>query len=133
MDIPVQTISLENGLTINIYDSTKRYYEAFYLVKLEVVCEVALHKDIFANESEFSEAKKLFGDSVVYRRTLEHMGVPESELADAKKTLLRNFEQNSLPYFATAHFPQKIVISECIRARKRLGSRQPNGRTYERT
>jgi len=132
MDILIRTISLDNGLTINIYDRTKRYYEAFYLVKLEVVCEVPLLMDFFATDSDFLEAKKLLGDSVVYRRTLEHMGVPSAELDNSKKSLLRNFEQNSIPYFAAAHFPQKIVVSEFAGARKRLCSRQSNERTHGR-
>ena len=132
MDIPVRTITLENGLTINIYDRTKRYYEAFYLVKLEVICEVPLHIDFFATESDFLEAKKLLGDFVVYRRTLEHMGVPSSELDNSKKSLLRNFERNSIPYFAAAHFPQKIVVSEFTGAMKRLGSKQPKWRAHGR-
>jgi hypothetical protein len=129
MDILLRTISLDNGLTINIYDRTKRYYEAFHLVKLEIVCEVLLLSDFFASESDFSTAKKLLGPSVVYRRTLEHMGVPAVELETAKTRLVQNFEQNSIPYFAAAHFPQKIVISEYTRAKKRLPSQQPDRNT----
>jgi hypothetical protein len=132
MKIPIRTILLDNGLTLNVYDRTKRYYEAFYLVKLEVVCEVPLNMDFFAVESDFLEAKNLLGDFVVYRRVLEHMGVASSELDNAKKSLLRNFEQNSIPYFAAADFPKKIAVSEFNRARKKLGSQQPGGRTHGR-
>jgi len=132
MDILIRTIPLDNGLKLNVYDRTKRYYEAFYLVKLEVICEVPLQMDFFAAESDFLEAKKLLGDTVVYRRTLEHMGVASTELDNSKKSLLRNFEQNAIPYFAVADFPQKIVVSEFIRARKKLGSQQPGGRIHGR-
>lgn len=120
MDVPIRIISLENSLTIRIHDGTRRYYGDFYLVKLEIVCEVPLLSEFFATEADLTLAKKLLGDKVVYRRIVERMGVPSSEVESAKNILLQNFERNSLSYFKTEDFPRKIVISEFTRARKKL-------------
>jgi hypothetical protein len=49
------------------------------------------------------------------------MGVPSSEVESAKNSLVQNFERNSLSYFKSEDFPQRIVISEFTRARKKLG------------
>jgi hypothetical protein len=121
MDVPIRTISLENSLTICVFDQTRRYYEDFHLVKLEIICEVPLRSEFFIAEGDFSAAKKLLGETATYRRTVEQMGVPSNEIESVRKRMVENFERNSLPYFAVADFPQKLVISEFTKARKKLG------------
>jgi hypothetical protein len=121
MDSPIRSFSLDNKLLIHVYDKTKRYYEGFHLVKLEIVSEVPLVAEYFQNGTDFSEAIKLLGEKVVYRRTIERMGVPYMEIGEAQQRLLQNFETNSLPYFELADFPQKIVFSELTRERKKAG------------
>jgi hypothetical protein len=121
MERPIKSFLLANKLSIHVYDQTKRYYEGFHLVKLEMVCEVLLVADYFQNVTDFSEAKKMLGEKVVYRRVLEHMGVPFFNIDDVQQSLLQNFATNSLPYFELTDFPQKIVFSELARERKRAG------------
>jgi hypothetical protein len=75
MDDPIRTISLENSQTICVFDQTRRYYENFHLVRLEIVCEVPLRSEFFITEGDFPVAKKLLGEKAVYRRTVEQMGV----------------------------------------------------------
>jgi len=103
---------LPNGLTVSFYDQTRRYFGDFYLVTLEIVCKVPVIADYFGENGEFSTAKSLLGDEVVYRRTVEQMGVPSTEIERAVNRLMADFETHSLPYFAAPAFPQKLVCAE---------------------
>ena len=103
---------LPNGLTVSFYDQTRRYFGDFYLVKLEIVCKVPVIADYFGENGEFSTAKSLLGDEVVYRRAVEQMGVPSTEIERAVNRLMADFETHSLPYFAAPAFPQKLVCAE---------------------
>ena len=107
--------SLANGVTISINDQTRQYYGDFYLVKLEVVCTVAVPDD------DGSAPDILPEKSVTYRRFLEQMGVPSTELTRVKERLLSHFAIHSLSYLAAQNFPAKLVASELTKARKRLG------------
>ncbi len=103
---------LPNGLTVSFYDQTRRYFGDFYLVKLEIVCKVPVVADLFGGTGEFNEARSLLGDDVVYRRSVEQMGVPSTEIERVVNRLMADFETHSLPYFAAPAFPQKLVCAE---------------------
>lgn len=116
----ITKISLENGLSIFIYDHTFRYYGDFYHVKMEIVCQVPLRQEFFANEGEHARARKILGESAVYRRFVEQMGVPSTGIERARELLTRNFTDHSLPYFSSANFPRKFVLSQYRKAVHRL-------------
>jgi len=103
---------LPNGLTVSIYDQTRRYFGDFYLVKLEIVCKVPVVADLFGENGEFNEARLLLGDDVLYQRTVEQMGVPSTEIERVVNRLMADFETHSLPYFAAPAFPQKLICAE---------------------
>lgn len=116
----IREIPLENGLTVRIYDHTRHYYGDFYLVKLEIVCEVPLGAGLFADGAELEEARRLLGDPAVYRRTVEQMGVSSTAIETATERLIGTFTSHSLPYFSAPGFPARLVQTELNRARKRL-------------
>ncbi len=120
MVIPVREHQLPNGLTVTFLDRTRRYYGDFYLVKLEIVCHVPIVPAHFQTEEEYSQALSLLGDEVVYRRTVEQMGVPSTEIERVTGRLMSDFEEHSLPYFSTATFPRKLVVAELGKMKKKM-------------
>ncbi len=120
MNTLIKKISLENGLTVLIHDHTRRYYGDFYLVRLEFFCEIPVSEEFFSSENDFARARKLLGEKAVYRRFVEQMGVPSTGIERVQEMLMQNFREHSLPYFASAHFPQKFVQSQYTKAKKRL-------------
>jgi hypothetical protein len=116
METCIRHIDLPNGLTISVYDTTRRYYEDYHLVRLEFVCRVPLRVEYFNDPEVVIEAKKLLGDAAVYRRTCEKMGVPFDGIGAARETLITDFMENSLPYFTVESFPRKLVQSEYAKA-----------------
>lgn len=120
MDTLIKKISLENGLSILIYEHTFRYYGDFYRVKMEIVCEIPLGQAYFESEVELDHARKILGECATYRRFVEQMGVPSTGIERARELLIKNFADHSLPYFSSANFPRKFVMSQYRKAKHRL-------------
>lgn len=114
-------ISLPNGLVVRFVDHTRQYYGDYYLVKLEIICEAAVSSDYFGERAEFEEAMRLLGPKAVYRKELEQMGVPSTEIERVRERLIENFREHSLPYFERENFPSKLVLGEFEKLRKKQG------------
>lgn len=112
----VKQIKLSNSLTVQVYDTTRRYYEDYHLVRLEIECEVVVKEEYFAEPETFARACRLLGESVWYRRTVEKMGVPFTEIAAAREEMLACFASTALPYITSELFPRKFVLSEMQKA-----------------
>jgi len=124
MDNCIRKFELSNGLTVIVNDATRRYYEDYHLVRLEFVCEALVLPEYFDNEDLFSDARALLGESVVYRRLVERMGVPYGEIEAAREGLINGFEESALHYFSSGGFPRKLVLSELSKARGKSGLRR---------
>jgi hypothetical protein len=120
MDTLIKKIPLENGLVICMYDHTRRYYGDFYHVKIEIVCEITLNEEYFENLDDYADAQIILGKSVSYRRFMEQMGVPSTGIERAREVLIENFKEHSAPYFSSANFPRKLVLSHYDKSKKKL-------------
>jgi hypothetical protein len=112
MEKLIRERSLSNGLSVSFVNRTRRYFGDYNHVKLEIICRIAVCADYFAHREEFDAALVLLGEVVVYRRNLEQMGVPSSEIVAVQNRLIADFEQHSLPYFSAPSFPGKLVTAE---------------------
>ena len=120
MSSVLRVIPLQNALVITIYDLTRLYYGDFHIVKLEITCPVSIHRELFDLDADFTDACRLLGDKVVYRRTVEQLGVPSTEIERVQQKLIDTFSDNSLRYFSSPDFPAKLVKAELKKFRKRL-------------
>ena len=115
----IREMTLENGLVVRFFDHTRHYYGDFYLVRVEIVCEVPLLTDFFDDKVDLEEARRLVGDPAVYRRDVEQMGVPSTAIATVTERLMGNFISHSLPYFFATDFPRRFLRAELERVRKK--------------
>ena len=118
----LRSIPLANGLTVYVFDHTRHYYGDFYKVGLEFSCTVQLLDAYFTDRQAFDDARRILGDAVSYRRDVEQMGVPASEIEHVREKLINNFIGHSLPYFAAPEFPKKLVVGE-LKKSQRKGTR----------
>ncbi|RNC68750.1 MAG: hypothetical protein ED859_09520 [Desulfuromonadales bacterium] len=114
----IKEIPLANGLTIRFRDLTRQYFGDFYLVKIEITCEVPLSIDLFSNATDLEDARRLVGDSAIYYRTAEKMGVPSTAIGTVVERLIGTFSSHSLPYFASPGFPSRFVRAELAKMRR---------------
>jgi len=99
-----------------VHDTTRRYYEDYHLVRLEIECDIAVKEAFFEKPEKLAEARSMLGDSVSYRRTVEKMGVPFLEIESAREEILSSFIANAVPYLSHKDFPRKFVLSELKKA-----------------
>ena len=116
LDIP-----LANGLTISVYDHTRNYYGDYFLVKLEFVCTVTLSCSYFTDAASYDEANVILGNAVTYRRLVEQMGVPATEIERVRDRLIANFMDHSLSYFSTPEFPKRFVMAQLAKCQRVVG------------
>ena len=109
----LHTQNLLNGLLVSIYDQTTVYFGDYYHVRLKIICSLHSEASAWKQHCPGNVALK----SVSYTRTLEKMGVPSEDVQSVKKSLLDDFDRNSLPYIASADFLNKLIDKE-LRSKK---------------
>ena len=122
----IRELSLPNGLSLSFINHTHHYFGDIYRVKMEILCNVPVLIGYFQTSQAFEEARALLGDTVVYSRIVEQMGVPSTEIERVLNRLMTNFMEHSHPYFASALFPKKLVLAELNKVkRKEIQRRYP--------
>ena len=111
-------VHLENGLTVRLIDQTHHYFGGYYRVVLEIRCEIRVIRDFFSDQGKFAAALSLLGHTVAYSRRVEQLGVPATERVAAIERLSSHFHTNSLSYFGTPQFPEKMVRSELVKVKR---------------
>ena len=109
----LHSLILSNGLSVSIYDSTKLYFGDYYHVRIKIICSLDA---VVLEQSHFSPETISLGTRT-YTRSLEKMGVPSENVESVKKSLLNDFDRNSLPYISSAGFPKKLIDKE-LRSQK---------------
>jgi hypothetical protein len=110
--------SLENGLTVRIFDNSRCYYGDYHRVILKICCEVRLIPEYFADTVLFNKARGVYGDTIVHDRQVEQMAVPSAEVPMVKENLIAYFMKHSLPYLSASAFPKKLSLSELCKNKR---------------
>lgn len=118
----IRTEHLANGLKIEFFDRSNRYYGDFHRVFIEAVCRIALTEEILAQtgvtDDERRLARERLGDEVVFSRNLEQMGVAGDCLDDVKRDLVASFIRTTAPYLEKSDFPSRLLKRELEKAVK---------------
>lgn len=118
----LRSVRLENGLAIEFFDRSNRYFGDYHRVCVEARCRVALSLETFAGSAdpaaELQSARVVLGSEVVYARTLEKMGVAGELVGRAREALIDSFIRSTLPYLDTPTFPRRFVAAELVRRRQ---------------
>jgi hypothetical protein len=113
---PIRILPLPNGLSISVFNNTRRYFGDYFRVSVEIVCRIPLLAEYFTDSDEFAVACSKLGSEVVYTRNEEQMGVPSAGVGEALDRLVENFIDHSFPYVSSSQFPRKVVHAKLKRA-----------------
>lgn len=108
----IRECNLADGVRAVIRDVSTHYYGGYYLVRLQITAEVPLCSDWFGSASEHEDALRRLGSAVCFKRTLEKMAVPATEVDAVRSCLLESFEVNVLTYLSRPDFPSRFALSE---------------------
>lgn len=123
MEAPVRILELQNGLIVRFFDRTRHYYGGFYHVKVEVCCDLSVVPELFASSEQYCQAVEILGETVNYKKTLERMGVNESDIRTVQEQLITQFVESSLTYLSAPSFPSGIVRAELEKQVKKRSGR----------
>jgi hypothetical protein len=114
----IKDCALGGGVTAHVRDCTRHYFGGYYHVRIQVTADVPVTAGSFAVAAEYEDAVVRLGHSVTFKRTLEKMAVPDTELENVRQQLVAAFDANVLPYLQRADFVPSFVRSEYLKKLK---------------
>lgn len=118
---PFRTEVLPNGLTLDFVDGSNRYFGDYWRVALEVRCRIPLCHALPPDDPDIDQARALLGETLLFTRSLEKMGVAGEEVTSVRTAMVEHFLSSAGAYMATPVFPGSFVRQQL--AEKRRGRR----------
>ena len=115
-----RAVSLVNGLTLNFYDRTNRYFGDFHRVL--VVVEGSFDVQASDLSDEIKVASNSLTDPILYRRELERMGVTSERLEETVCELVESFLVTAKAYLERPSVPGQLIIKRLADKGKRRPS-----------
>lgn len=125
---PVETINLNNGIVVEIWDHSRVLAGDRWLVSLEARADIPLDMtQLPALEDEdkekvFQALKKAYSDKIPYRYRQEKHFVDQRERDRIFREFLDLLKSNVLPYLSHKEFARKLVLVK-VRELKRKDPR----------
>jgi len=107
----IETINLPNGLTLTIYNLTRRIAADTVKVELSFQVKIEVLESFFASPADYLQLKNIFGGELTYDHKLERSFVSDAEEAVVRSELLETFKKNSLHYLSSPNFSRKMALS----------------------
>jgi hypothetical protein len=121
MNKPIRIERLDNGLTLDFFDRSNRYFGDYHRVCVEVRCRIVLNPDNLAALADpaanLQDALTVLGNEVVFVRKLEKMGVAGGEVERTREALIVSFISSSQPYLSSRGVPSRFIAAELERRR----------------
>jgi hypothetical protein len=112
----IDKIELDNGLTLELYDRSKKVAGDRWLVSFEARIDVRVDPQYFEGKDPasppFDVIKKALGDKVTYSREKTRNFIAATEKDEVWEGLRERFLTTTRPYFSSANFPRNIILSK---------------------
>ncbi len=106
---PFRREPLANGLTVEFFDCSNRYFGAYWRLYLEVHCRIEVAGIL--SGAELEKARSALGESVDFNRRLERMGVAEDDLDTVRQEMVESFLASARAYLEKPAFPARLIAS----------------------
>ncbi|NVL89459.1 MAG: hypothetical protein HWN69_00495 [Desulfobacterales bacterium] len=110
----IDKIELENGLTLELYDCSRRVAGDRWLISLVARIEVDVTPEYFEDKEfedfPFDEIKKTIGDTATYQHEKQRNFVSETKKDDVFKELKDRFLSVNLGYLSSPDFARKLIL-----------------------
>lgn len=112
----VETVELDNKLTVELWDLSRVLAGDRWLVSLEVRADVPLKAEMLPESEEKEKVLELlrnvFGDQVPYRYKQERHFVDQKEKDSVFLQFVKTVKKNLLPYLSHRDFAKRLVTSK---------------------
>lgn len=111
---PLQSATLANGLRLEFYDFSNRYFGDYHRVCIEVRTSLPLDApalDAF-DPVLLSRARALFGATLMVTRTVERMGVSGALVEAVKSEIIAGQLHEAQNYLSRPDYPGRLLTAE---------------------
>ncbi|MDY6839765.1 MAG: hypothetical protein SWH78_17545 [Thermodesulfobacteriota bacterium] len=112
----VDMISLENGLTLELYDASKRVAGDRWLVSMVASIEVGLKPEYLKGQDSedvlLDDIGAAMDDKAVYRYEKIRNFIAETEKDEVFKELKQRFLDANLRYLSSPEFPRRLILKK---------------------
>lgn len=115
MSSSIKVHTLNNGLQLEFFDQSNRYFGDYHRVKILIRCQVPLRPEWLAAAPEpldLAQLRALLGDCVIFERALEQMGVAGAQLETVKNSLIDGFLNTTASYLGSEGFPGRFIFQK---------------------
>jgi len=110
----VERMRLDNGLVLELYDSSKPVAGDRWMVGFAARIEVAVKPDLFSDLAtsnlSFEDLRRVVGERAVYRYEKLRNFIDAERKADVFRGLREDFLKTNLGYLSSPHFPRKLIL-----------------------
>ncbi len=122
----INTLDLENGLQLKIYDASRNLVGDRWLVSLIARMEVPVHKMLEKDDPQPdvnpNEIKALLGDRIIFEQQRERIFVDVEEKESVFKEVYDMFVDSTLQYLSKETFPKHYILKKYKEQLKKASS-----------
>ena len=115
-EVLINTIDLENGLELKLFDSSRKLAGDRWLVSLiariEIPTNDSLLKEDGSSSLNFDEAIKVLGEKLLFEQKRERVYIDEKEKDEVLKEIQDSFLSTSLSYLSRSDLPKNYILKK---------------------
>ncbi|MDO9565453.1 MAG: hypothetical protein Q7J15_01720 [Candidatus Desulfaltia sp.] len=115
-EVLINTIDLENGLKLKLFDNSRKLAGDRWLVSLiariEIPIKDSLLKEDGSSSLNFDEAIKVLGENLLFEQKRERIYIDEKEKDEVMKGIQDSFLSISLSYLSRSDFPKSYILKK---------------------
>lgn len=120
----IDKIKLENGLTLEVYDRSRRVTGDRWLVSFEARIDVEVKSEYFESMHTqglaFEDIRTAVGERVSYRNEKTRNFIADTEKDEVFRGLKERFLGASLGYLSSPDFPRKLILRQYKEAKGQM-------------
>lgn len=106
-----EIVKLDNGLTLEIWDESRKIAEDTVKVALTAKIKVALKPEYLPGKEQYDEVRRVFGDELLYEQRNERTFVDLKDSGAVFSQLLGDFKETALKYVSRPDFAAGLARS----------------------
>ncbi|MCX7634290.1 MAG: hypothetical protein N2Z74_00925 [Syntrophales bacterium] len=107
-----EKIPLPNGLTMEVWDYSRKIARDTTKVELAVQMEVPFAPEYFTRPEHYEKTIRILGEKGLYEYRKERTFVKNEDKEKVFQELLDTFKRDSLPYLSREDFPRRFARSK---------------------
>ena len=115
-ELLINTIDLENGLKLKLFDRSRKLagdrWLVSFIARIEILIKDSLLKGDGSSLLNFDEAVKALGEKLLFEQKRERVYIDEKEKDEVMKKIQDSFLSTSISYLSRSDFPEKYILKK---------------------